>query len=71
MHLRELARFSDRAARRHREDRRTVGRMDAQGVAARTAVPPQLDREELRAVGDHESRRFGRPPIEEGASSHV
>src|SRR5262249_44558824 len=61
----------DGAARRHGQDRGAVGRMDTQGVAARAPVPAELDREELRAVPDHDSRGFGGPPVEGRASSHV
>src|SRR5205814_843978 len=63
--------FRDGAAGRHGQDGLAVRRMDAQGVAARAAMPAQLDREELRAVPDLESRGFGRPPIQERARSHV
>jgi hypothetical protein len=71
MHVGELTRLSDGAARRHGQDRLAVGRVDAQGVAARAPVPAELDGEELRAVPDHESRGFGGPPVEKRASSHV
>jgi hypothetical protein len=45
--------------------------MNAQGVTPRAAMPAQPDRVDLGAVFDQKSRGFGRPPIEERASSHV
>ena len=69
--LREILGLRERAARRHGQDRFAVGRMNAQRIAPRAAVPPQPDREELRAVLDQKFRGFGRPPIEERASCHV
>jgi hypothetical protein len=69
--LRKVLGFHQSAARRHGQDRFAIGWMNAQRVSARAAMPAQSNCEELRAVFDDESRGFGGPPIEEGASSHV
>src|SRR5262245_37835157 len=69
--LRELARLRDQAARRHRQDRFAVCRMDAKRVSARSSMPPQPDRKDLRAMLDQKSRGFGGAPIEERASGHI
>ena len=69
--LREILGVGQGAARRHGQDRFAVAWMNAQRVAARAAVPAQPNRVDLRAVLDQKSRGFGRPPIKEGASSHV
>src|SRR4051794_4194097 len=71
MQLRKVPGFGERAARRHRQDRLAIGRVNAQGVAPRAAVPAQPDRKDLRAVLDQKSRGFGGPPIKEGARSHI
>mgnify|MGYP000982550929 CR=1 FL=1 len=71
MHGGKFPRLRDGAARRHGEDRGPIGRMDAERVTSRAPVPPELDREELRAVPDHDGRGFGGPPVEERASSHI
>src|SRR5947209_16241391 len=67
----EFLGFDESAARWHRQNGFAVGWMDAQRVPTRPPVPAQSNGEKLRAVFDQESRRFGGPPIEEGASSHV
>jgi hypothetical protein len=69
--LRKVLGFRERTARRHGQDGFAIGRMNAQGVTPRAAVPAQPDRKDLRAVLDQKSRGFGGPPIKEGASSHV
>lgn len=71
MQMCELSRLGDRAARWHGQDRFAVGRVNAQGVTARAPVSPQPDCEKLGAVPDDKSRGFVRPPIKEGACSHV
>ncbi len=45
--------------------------MNSQRVTARAAVPSQSDRVDLRAMFDKKTRRFGGPPIKEGAGGHV
>jgi hypothetical protein len=69
--LREILGVGDGAARRHGQDGFAVAWMNAQGVAPRAAVPAQPDRVDLRAMLDQKARRFGRPPIKEGASGHI
>ena len=68
---RKLLGFHQSTARRHGQDRFTIGRMNTQGVAPRPAMPTQSNRKELRAVFDQNSRGFGGPPIKERTSSHV
>ena len=63
--------FSERAARRDREDGFAVARMNSERVTTRSAVPAQPNRKELRPMGDDEGLRFVGPTIEESASGHV
>src|ERR1700730_2632282 len=68
---REVLGVRDGAAWRHGEDRFAVAWMNAQGVATRATMAAQPNRIDLRAVLDQKTRRFVRPPIEEGANGHV
>ena len=54
MTLREILRLGDGSARRHRQDRFAIARMNAQRVPPRAAMPAQPDRVDLRAVLDQE-----------------
>ena len=69
--LREVFGFSERAARRDREDRFSVARMNSERVTARSTVPAQPNCKELRPMGDQNRLRFVGPTIEECASGHV
>ncbi len=67
MLLRELARFLQGSARRHREDHLAGGRLNAQSIAARLAMPPQPHKVD-RLVEDHlNGLRLARPTIEQCA----
>jgi hypothetical protein len=71
MALRKVLGIGNRAARRHGQDRFTITRMNPKRVSSRAAMPTQANGEDLRAVLDGKSRRFGWPPIKKRAKGHV
>jgi hypothetical protein len=71
MTLREVLGVSNRAARRHGQDRFAVAWMNAKRVSACPPVSSQSNGVNLRAVFDQKARGFVRPPIKEGAFGHV
>jgi hypothetical protein len=45
--------------------------MNPERISSRTPMPAQANGENLRAMLDRKSRRFGWPPIKKGAKGHV